>query len=272
MRFVDILSENQSDFIQQYQSRLTSSMHQAMNAMLCCKTQTQGLSQWDCNHCQQHVECPLSCGHRSCGQCQQNTTEDWLNRQQMKLLPVDYYMATFTLPFELRSLAQKHEQAVYQAMFQVSASVLKDFGQTSTRTQANVGFTSVLHKHSRRLDYHPHLHIVIPAGRFDAKRNQWQKNKTKYLFNAFNLAKIWRFRLLEALAAVGLTLPDNLPKKWVVDCVKVGRGLPALKYLSRYLYRGVLPDKNIIKVTDREVAFRYQDSNTKTSKLRAFPR
>ncbi len=142
-----------------------------------------------------------------------NTTEDCLNRQQIKLLPVDYYMVTFTLPFELRALAQRHEKDIYNAMFQVSASVLKDFGNNATRTQANVGFTSVLHTHRRRRDYHPHLHIIVPAGRFDSKRRQWQKKKAKYLFNAFNLAKVWRFRLLEALMAVGLTLPDNLPKK-----------------------------------------------------------
>ncbi len=44
-----------------------------------------------------------------------------------------------------------------------------------------------------------------------------------------------------------------------------------MKYLSRYLYRGVLPDKNIIKVTGNEVTFQYKDSDTKTSKLRALP-
>nr|WP_133309697.1 transposase zinc-binding domain-containing protein [Parashewanella spongiae] len=109
MRFVDILSDNHSDFIKQYQSRLTSSMYQAMNAMLRCKTQTQGVSQWDCNQWQQHIECPLSCGHRSCNLCQHNTTQDWLNRQQMKLLPVDYYMDTFTLPSQLRALTFQHQ-------------------------------------------------------------------------------------------------------------------------------------------------------------------
>ena len=246
-------------------------MQQAINAMLSCKTHLQGTSQWDCSQCQQQIECPLSCGHRSCSQCQHNTTQDWLNRQQVKLLPVDYYMVTFTLPSELRALAQRHEKVVYDTMFQVSASVLKDFGNNSSRTQANIGFTSVLHTHSRRRDHHPHLHIVVPAGRFDSKRRQWQKNKTKYLFNHFNLAKVWRARLLEALTESGLKLPKLLPKKWVVDCKKVGRGQPALQYLSRYLYRGVLPDKEIINVTKDEVTFRYKDSETKRLKTRTLP-
>ncbi|CAM3080875.1 hypothetical protein VIRA109638_12585 [Vibrio rarus] len=58
-----------------------------------------------------------------------------------------------------------------------------------------------------------------------------------------------------------MNLPSSVPHQWVVDCRKVGYGLPALKYLSRYLYRGVLPDKDIIKISDKDVTFRYQYTN-----------
>ncbi|ABZ76971.1 transposase [Shewanella halifaxensis HAW-EB4] len=33
--------------------------------------------------------------------------------------------------------------------------------------------------------------------------------------------------------------------------------MPALKYLSRYLYSGVLPDNNIISDIDGHVSFEY---------------
>ncbi len=36
-----------------------------------------------------------------------------------------------------------------------------------------------------------------------------------------------------------MKLPSHYPKKWVVDCRKVGYGEQAYQYLSRYLYRGV---------------------------------
>ena len=45
-----------------------------------------------------------------------------------------------------------------------------------------------------------------------------------------------------------LTLPNDIPKKWRVDCRRVGVGLSSLQYLSRYLYRCVLPDKDIVKL------------------------
>jgi hypothetical protein len=79
-----------------------------MNAMLNCQTYSCGTSAWCCGHCLQFSYFPLSCGHRSCPQCQHHTTCDWLARQQAKLLPDDYYLVTFTLPCELRAVARRH--------------------------------------------------------------------------------------------------------------------------------------------------------------------
>ncbi|MEZ9821155.1 transposase, partial [Shewanella sp. 10N.286.45.A1] len=85
-------------------------------------------------------------------------------------------------------------------------------------------------------------------------------------------AKVWRARLLEQLAGkLNIKLPAAIPKKWVVDCQHVGKGLPALKYLSRYLYRGVLPDKNIISNIGGQVSFEYQNSQTKATEIRTLP-
>ncbi|MBL4915073.1 IS91 family transposase [Shewanella schlegeliana] len=272
MKFIDILRDHLDTFNQAYEQQITSSMRQAIYAMLSCRTNTERNSHWACQGCSHTADFPLSCGHRSCSQCQHNTTQDWLNKQQTKLLPVEYFMVTFTLPFELRAVAKSHPEQVYQAMFTVAASVLKDFAHNSKSLGGKIGFTGVLHTHNRRRDYHPHLHFIIPAGSFNKDKKQWQKSRGKYLFNAFNLAKVWRARLMEYLInKLDTTLPSAIPKKWVVDCQHVGKGLPALKYLSRYLYRGVLPDKSIIGMTDGKVSFKYQDSQSQTTRIRTLP-
>ncbi len=105
--------------------------------------------------------------------------------------------------------------------------------------------TVVLHTHTRRLDYHPHVHIIVPGGCFDNKRTQWKKLKGKYLFNEFFSATVFRAKMLAAVRYAGFTLPDNIPAKWVGDCKHVGSGLPAIQYLSRYLYRGMIAENNI---------------------------
>ena len=103
---------------------------------------------------------------------------------------------------------------------------------------------------------------ALPGGGVDRARRQWRKIKGKYLFNEFSLAKVFRARILAAINDAGLTVPNRLPAKWIVDCESVGKGEPALEYLSRYLYRGVIAENNIIANHDGKVTFRYVQSKT----------
>jgi hypothetical protein len=159
---------------------------------------------------------------------------------------------------------------MYQLMFQVTSEVLKSFA--SRENKGDLGFTSVLHTHSRKRELHPHLHIIVPCGRYDAGKKQWHKGDNSYLFNNFALGEVWRAKVIDAINhSTELTLPNDIPKKWVVDCRKVGFGLSSLQYLSRYLYRGVLPDKDIINITNECVTFRYKESGTNITKTRTLP-
>jgi hypothetical protein len=121
---------------------------------------------------------------------------------------------------------------------------------------------------SWRFDFHPHLHVIVPGGGVNKTTRQWKKVRGKFLFNQSALARVFRARLLAALKAAGLTLPGKLPDKWVVDCKHVGKGMPALKYLSRYLYRGVISENNIIANQNGKVTFKYIDSNAGQTRYR----
>lgn len=83
----------------------TENQWSALNAIIGCRTQQYGQIHLACNECHTHASKYQSCGHRSCNSCQNHSATQWLNRQEQKLLPIDYFMATFTLPFELRALA-----------------------------------------------------------------------------------------------------------------------------------------------------------------------
>jgi len=186
--FIDLLRQHHQALETEYSHQLSKCMRHAIFSMLVCKTEQQGKSLWDCSSCAYHDRQPLSCGNRHCPQCQQSTTSTWLERQKQKRLPVEYFMTTFTLPYELRVLARKHPKALYQTMFRVSAAVLKDFALRNNL--GNIGFTSVLHTHSRKRDLHPHIHMMVPNGGYDTKRKQWKKGKSGYLFNAKALANV----------------------------------------------------------------------------------
>lgn len=240
----------------------------ALNAILGCRTGQYGEILLSCRACAAPDSRHQSCGHRSCNRCQHHNTEQWLDRQKAKLLPVDYFMVTFTLPYELRSIAMANQRLVYGALLRCDTGIIKAFGLNDKELGADLAMTAVLHTHTRRLDYHPHVHLIVPGGGVTKRRNEWRQVKGKYLFNGFALAAAFRSRLLDALNKAGLSLPAT-PSKWVVQCQRVGRGLPALKYLSRYLYRGVISNDNILHDDGTHVTFQYKDSATGTMKTRS---
>lgn len=267
MELSNIILRYQNLFMQNYGHRLGHKHHQAMAATLACRTERYGEMRLDCRPCDEEVSLFHSCGHRSCPRCQNHDTSLWLERQQQKLLPVDYFMVTFTLPYELRGLVWRNQKQFYSMLFQCAVSTLKDFGVNDKHLGGDLGMTVVLHSHSRRLDFHPHVHVIVPGGCIDKKRQQWIKLKGTYLFNEFALACVFRGRFLATAKAAGFKLPKT-PSKWVADCKHVGRGLPALQYLSRYLYRGVISEKNILSDDGSNITFRYLDSETKTFKTK----
>lgn len=268
MKLASIVQTYRAGFEAKYADAITPAMQRAIDAVLACRTEHYGQMTLRCPQCQTQAQRYHSCGHRSCPACQHYDTGQWLDRQAQKLLPVDYYMATFTLPAQLRNLAWHHQRTLYTLLFACAISTLKSFGLNDKALGGELGFMAVLHTHSRRLAFHPHVHIVIPGGCFLSRRRQWKKRCGRYLFNEINLAKVFRARLLEAIVKAGLALPINLPAQWVAHCKHVGRGLPALQYLSRYLYRGVISERNIIADDGTYVTFRYRDSDTNTLKTR----
>jgi len=107
----------------------------------------------------------------------------------------------------------------------------------------------------------------MPAAALDADKGLWRglrpsKKGNGYLFNHKALAQVFRGKLMQALIDAGLMLPNQLPAKWVVDCKSVGNGHKAIIYLGRYLYRGVIQEKDILRCENGCVTYRWRDSKT----------
>ena len=268
MKLLSIIERYHDDVMASYGDKLSNEQNWALQCIRDCRSPRFGETQWQCQPCQQLFSSFHSCGHRSCPRCQHHETQNWLARQQQKLLPVNYFMVTFTLPFQLRSMVFHHQKALYALLFDCAVNTLKDFARNSKNLGGDIGMTAVLHTHTRALDFHPHVHIIMPAGCVNKARKQWTKLKGDYLFNNFALAKVFRARFLAGIRKARLTTPKELPVKWRVNCRPMGKGLPALTYLARYLYRGVISEQNILHDDGTSVTFRYKDSQTDKMKTR----
>ncbi|WP_459893827.1 transposase zinc-binding domain-containing protein, partial [Desulfothermus okinawensis] len=78
-----------------------------------------------CHHCGTVQSIPCCCGNRHCPTCQQNKSDQWLQKQIEKLLPTHYFLLTITLPQGLREVAKSHQKVVYKEMFSCAHASLK---------------------------------------------------------------------------------------------------------------------------------------------------
>ena len=261
--------------VDRYQDELLPSHYQALTAMEACRTQVSPLMKACCDDCRHQLYIPHSCGHRLCPHCQHHESQQWLERQLEKLVPADYFLLTFTLPAQFRPLAWSHQRAVYNALMQCGWETLNTFSHNDKQLQGTPGAIAVLHTHARDLSYHPHVHIVIPAIAFNAKhrllRRKKKRGKSAFLFHHKALAKVFRAKMLAALTQAEIALPKKYPGKWVVDCKAVGSGDKALVYLGRYLYRGVIQEKDIVALKDGLVTYRFKNSDTQAFEYRTLP-
>lgn len=272
-RFSSIIRQFESSLLAEYADRLLPQHRKALEAMKACRNTLSPKMLAQCDDCESHRLIPHSCGNRGCPHCQAHESQQWLEGQLKKRVPTDYFLVTFTLPAEFRSLAWRNQKTIYSAMMRGAWDTLKTFSLNDPELKGDSGAVAVLHTHSRALDHHPHVHMVVPAGAIDRKNRLWRtrkksKNGKRYLFSHKALAEVFRAKMLDSIRKAGLAFPQRHPEKWVVDCKAVGNGEKALVYLGRYLYRGVIREKDILSVEDGCVTYRYQESKTKTWKTR----
>ena len=205
IRLAAVIETFKTDFLAQYRDRLTADHYRALAAMQQCRTQASRKLQVKCPECAHQLLVPHSCGHRHCPHCQHHESQKWLERQLKKQVPAEYFMLTFTLPAEFRPLAWAHQSVVYELLLRCSWETVRTFSHNDKQLQGTPGAIAVLHTNTRQLEFHPHLHLVMPAAAVAGKRKQWRTKrrmaKGGYLFNQQALAKVFRAKLLAAIAA-----------------------------------------------------------------------
>ena len=103
VELADIFRRYGPEYRARFGSRMLPSHIRAMQDIVNCRTPHLGGQIYRCKNpeCQKLVYSYHSCGNRSCPKCGQDRTEQWLLKQRMLLLPVHYFLVTFTLPAQL---------------------------------------------------------------------------------------------------------------------------------------------------------------------------
>jgi len=250
----------------QFGEQMLPSHHAVMRATLQCRTQALGGHLYTCPACATVRYSYHSCRNRHCPTCQHDAAQTWLERQQELLLPVPYFLLTFTLPPALRDLARSHQRELYTLLFQTSAAALQQLAHDPRFLGGQIGLLGVLQTWTRDLRFHPHIHYLAPAVGVAADGRICRPRSPAFLVPVKALALLFRAKLHAALRQNGLEqqLDGAIWRQaWVVDCRGVGSGAAALKYLAPYIFRVALSNKRIVSVQDDHVTFHYRDGASK---------
>ena len=264
LSLAEVLRRHWAQYERQFGAQILPSHRRAVQAILNCRTRALGGEVYRCADCRRDHFVYHSCNHRACPQCGHADATEWLERQKLKLLPVPYYLITFTVPEGLRAWLRSHQKAGYGALLKESAGALQDVAGRAKYLGAELGVLSVLHTWGRQLQFHPHVHCVVPAGGLRPDGLRWcPPHSPTFFLPQIVLAARFRSRLQTVLQAQ----PDATQiaasvwrQKWVVDVQPVGSGAAALKHLSAYVCRTALGSQRIIADEDEHITFKYKDS------------
>ena len=271
----EVLRRHWPAYQRKFGARLLPSHKRAVQALLSCRTQALGGQLYRCDCGRMHYAYH-SCNHRACPQCGHANTDVWLQKRQRQLLPVPYYLVTFTVPEALRPILRSHQTFGYDALLRESAGALLDVARSHKNLRAHIGLLAVLQTWTRDLRYHPHIHCLVPAGGLSEDHLRWVRPKdADYFLPQPMLAARFRNRLKAALSsqpAIRAKIPSSLwRQEWVADVQKVGNGQPVLKYLGAYIYRSAFSSQKILADDGQSITFAWRDNQKRqrTTRLKA---
>lgn len=283
LEVADVFRQHGQEFLDRWGNGLSSQQRKAFRDISACRTAALGQFVQQCDHCSYQAVEYKSCRNRHCPKCHRRAREQWLAERAKELLPVPYSHVIFTLPHELVSLALQNPKVIYGILFRAAAEALLEMAADPKRLGAKLGFLAVLHTWSQRLQAHPHVHCVVPAGGLSPDGQRWISPRRKNFFLPIKpLGRLFRRKFLTYLqtafdegrlcfhasirdlsqpAPFGDWVQALKNKEWVAH-VKPPFGGPeqVLRYLAWYTHRVAISNGRLLGMEQGKVRFRWRDS------------
>ena len=290
LEVADVIGAAGPGFIDRNRSWLNRLHLKILTAIERCRTAALGGHLDQCMRCGYRAISFNSCRNRHCPRCQANARDRWIEARSRELLPTPYVHVVFTLPHELAPLALRNKRVIYDLLFRASAETLLQAAQDPKYLGADIGFFSVLHTWNQKLEHHPHVHCVVPAGGLVPGHSRWIASQPSFFLPVAVLNKVFRGKFTEALQKAfrggrlnfhGALQPLGRPnvfasflrqtyrKDWVVYCKPpFGGAEHVLRYLGCYTHRVAISNHRLLVLADGKVTFRWRDSGHKNKQRR----
>ncbi len=264
-------------FGEQYHKQYNSCFEQqkAMKAIISCRTSAMKGHIARCNNCGFEKQAYNSCRNKHCPKCQFIKQEKWVDKLKGRLLPIRHFHLVFTIPQELNSIFYINQRYCYSELFSAAWQAVHKATANPRFLGAQTGAVALLHTWTQTLMYHPHIHMIVPAGGLSEDQVEWVNSGNKFFVPIKVIGKIFRgilCRCIEKGIKNGdIKLPQNLnwaklknklyEKNWIIYAQKPLGGVNSvLQYLGRYAHRVAISNSRIVELKAGNVSFRYKDN------------
>ena len=261
------------EFLEKYGAKLTPEQHRALKDLASCRTAALGGHVLGCTECGHRQIAYNSCGNRHCPTCQATAAARWLEARAAELLPTPYFHIVFTLPNALDRIALANPRVVYDLLMRATAETLLEVAADPQHLGAQIGVLAVLHTWGQNLQFHPHVHCVVPGGGLSPDGTRWVASASNFFLPVRVLSRVFRGKFLAGLRAAfargelrfaadqfDQALSEAAHTEWVVYA-KPPFGGPeqVLKYLAQYTHRAAISNHRLLGFENGKVRFRYKD-------------
>jgi len=272
----DIFSAHAEEFLQK--NNLCIQQEKAFNDIIQCRTALLGGHINQCDKCGYARQSYNSCRNRHCPKCQFVKKAQWVDKLAANLPAVKHFHVIFTIPRCLHKLFYLNQSKAYSLFFKAAGKALIQCGENPDYLGAQVGAVALLHTWGQTLVYHPHIHMIVPAGGLSEDNMEWVKTGKKFFLPVKAISKVFRgilCKLLEqAVDDKSIILPDGVKsfksvknqcyqKNWVVYCEKPFSNADNLiHYLGDYTHRVAISNNRLLKHQDGKITFSFKDYRT----------
>ena len=281
LEVADVFRRYGETYRQQHGASMSVAQKRVMTAIEVCRTAALGGHLERCDRCGHERNAFNSCRDRHCPKCQGLARAQWIEERQSELLPVPYFHVVFTLPEEIAAMAYQNKEVVYGILFHSTAETLKTIAADPEHLGAEIGFFAVLHSWGQNLQFHPHLHCVVPGGGISPDGERWLSCRPNFFLPVRVLSRLFRRLFLDALQHAFdsgqlrffkaleyfrerhtfIQLLDRLKNsEWVVYAKPPFAGpQQVLDYVGRYTHRVAISNNRLLDIENDQVHFEWKD-------------
>lgn len=286
VEIADIFRRFESDYYQQY--HMVHEQQKVFSAIMNCRSQELGGHTLKCNNCGNVQHAYNSCRNRHCPKCQYLKQVVWVDKLKARLLPVKYFHIVFTIPASMHKLFYANQGICYDLLMKSASRAILKAGENPRFLGAKTGCVAILHTWGQALTYHPHVHLLVPAGGFDSDMLEWRQSEDDFFAPVKALSSLFRgifaqniYKHAEELIPVGSEKTDIdflrtliYKTSWNVFAKPaLNNAERVIEYLGRYTHRVAISNARIVDIVNDEVHFVWKDyrqnGRTKIMKIKA---